>query len=170
MSDATLVTAARPALRIACGQMVRVAVLLFVMVTVASYIFRFFYGLLARGAVEAMLVEAHFSDVLAIENNLLGLTMAPAVYGVLAAISPLIGWWIHARVEKPAQSLVGWGATTLFAVVYVAIGLISAGVIGRLAEPMILVWTLIGLALIVVYTVFFMGIGYNIAKLFRLSL
>lgn len=170
MTEAATATATPVPARVVYGQIARVGILLFVMVMVASYVFRFFFGLMASGEVEAMLVEARFNDVLAIENRLLGLTMGPAIYGVLAAISPLIGWWIHARVDKPAQGAVGWGGAGLFAVIYVLVGLTAAGVILQLADLWVLAATLTGTALIVVYTVFFMGIGFNIAKIFRLTL
>ncbi len=170
MHDAATTTATPVPARVVYGHIARVGILLFIMVTVASYVFRLFFSLMASGEVEAMLVEAHFNDVLAIENRLLGLTMGPAIYGVLAAICPLIGWWIQARVEKPAQGAVGWGGAALFALIYVLVGLTAAGVILRLGDLWLLAATVTGTALIVVYTVFFMGIGFNIAKIFKLTL
>ncbi len=170
MTETTTAAATPVRTSVVYGQIARVGLLLFVMVTVSSYIFRLFFGLLASGDIEAMLVEARFNDVLAIEDRLIGLTMAPAVYGILAAISPLIGWWIHARVEKPAQAAVGWGGAAVFAVIYVLVGLTVAGLVVRLVDPWVLAGTVVGLALIIVYTVFCMGIGFNIAKLFKLTL
>lgn len=152
------------------GTIVKVAMVLLVIVELAGYIYVAFYSLLARDAVETLLVSAQFSDVIAIENSLLGLTLAPFTYGLLAAIGPLVGWWIYSRVDKPQQSVVGWGSAALFALSYVLIGLIVQGALGRLTAVFDLVATVIGLALIVVYTVFFMGIGFNIAKLFKLKL
>ena len=170
MTEATTAAATPVQTKVVYGQILRVGLLLFVMVTVSSYIFRLFFGLLASGDIEAMLVEARFNDVLAIEDRLLGLTMAPAVYGVLAAISPLIGWWIYARVEKPAQGAVGWGGAAVFALIYVLVGLMAFGLVTRLADPWVLAGTVTGVALIVVYTVLCMGVGFNIARFFKLKL
>ncbi|MEI9904320.1 MAG: hypothetical protein WDN06_10315 [Asticcacaulis sp.] len=172
MSDAQSTTdvSAKPNMAAAYGAIVKVAMVLLVIVEVAGYIYAGFFGLLARDAIETLLAAAQFSDVLAIENSLLGLTLAPFTYGLLAAIGPLIGWWIYSRIDKPQQSMVGWGSATLFAVSYVLIGLVVQGALGRLTAVFDVLATVIGLALIVVYTVFFMGIGFNIAKLFRLKL
>ena len=149
---------------------VKVAAVLLVMVEVAGFFYGFFYSMLSRDLVQAMLVQAHFDDVLNIENRLLGLTLAPLVYAVLAAIAPLVGWWIYSRIETPSQYAVGWGSSALFAFTYVLIGLFNQAGAARMGLTMGLLSTVLGTALIVVYTMFFMGIGFNIAKIFKLKL
>ena len=152
------------------GTIVKVALVLFVLSQAAGAAYAFFFGLFAMPQLNGILQAAHVDAALALEGQLLQVTLAPLAYALLTAISPLVGWWIYSRVDKPQQSMVGWGSATLFAVSYVLIGLVVQGALGRLTAVFDVLATVIGLALIVVYTVFFMGIGFNIAKLFRLKL
>ncbi len=165
-------TAVRPAVKLNSTWLinVKIALLLFVLVELGGYIFVLFYGLLGHREVQMLLASAQISDALDFENRLLGMTMAPLAYALLAVLAPLIGWWIYSRVDKSQQTTVGWGSASLFAVVYVAFGLFNADAMARLGMAMTAISTIVGLAIIILYVMLFMTAGFLTASLFRAKL
>lgn len=149
---------------------VKVALTLLVLVELAGIMFNFFYILLAHREVQFLLASAQLTNVLDLESRLLGMTLAPLAYAILAALSPLIGWWIYSRVDKPQQSAVGWGSASLFAFTYVGIGLLNAGAMARLGMAMSAISTILGLAIIILYVMLFMTIGFITAAITRVKL
>jgi len=147
------------------GPIVRVAAVMFVLTQVATLAFGFFFGLFSLPQLNAFLQEAHIDQAFAIEARLLQVTAAPLVYGLLTAISPLVGWWIYSRVDTGGQAKVMWGSAALYAVVSIAFGMGLSG--AMIANPLAL---LLGLAILVVYSVFFMGLGFIPAQLFKAKL
>lgn len=148
------------------GPIVRVAAVLFVLCELAGLAYSFFFGLFALPHLTEMLVSVHVTDVFAIENSMLQMTLAPLAYAILAAISPLVGWWVYSRVETGGQASVMWGGATLFAVLYVGVGLALGGMLMTVNAFQLV----LGLLILVVYVVFFMGLGFVPAQVLKLKL
>ena len=155
----------RPAVAV-MGPIVKVAAVLFVLCQLAGLAYGFFFGVFSMGHLTDLLVSAHVSDVFAMENSMLQMTFAPLAYAILTAVSPLVGWWIYSRIDTGGQAKVMWGSAALFAVAYVSIGLVLGGAV-MTVNPLQLV---LGLMILTVYVVFFMGIGFVPAQIFKLKL
>lgn len=168
MTQSAVATPAKSSSRI--GQILRVAFVLFVLVKLASFMYFLFFDLLSANPLHEMVTSAHVDDALAFENHLLGIVVAPMMYGVLAAICPLFGWWIYARVEKTDRDAVGWGSATLFSVVNIFLGLLNQGVLARMGIVMDALSTIVGMLIIILYVMLFMTIGFVTASIFKLKL
>ncbi len=147
------------------GPIVKVAAVMFVLSQVAGFAYGAFFAMFALPELNSVLQAAHVDAALALEGRLLQTTVAPFVYGVLTAISPLVGGWIYSRVETGGQAKVMWGASALYALVSVALGFGLSG--AMVANPFAL---LLGMAILIVYSVFFMGLGFIPAQLFKVKL
>jgi len=147
------------------GPIVKVAAVMFVLTIAAEFAYGAFFALFAMPTLTGVLQAAHVDAAFALEGRLLQVTIAPLVYALLTAISPLVGWWIYSRVDTGGQAKVMWGAAALYAIVSVAFGMGLSG--AMVANPLEL---LLGLAIIVVYIVFFMGLGFIPAQLFKAKL
>ncbi len=147
------------------GPIIKVAAVMFVLSQAAAIAYGAFFGLFAMPELNGLLQAAHVDAVYAIENRLLQSTIAPLAYALLTAISPLVGWWVYSRVETGGQAAVMWGGATLYGVVSIALGMGLSG--AMVANPLAL---LLGLAIMVVYSVFFMGVGFIPAQLFKAKL
>ena len=148
----------------------KVALVLLAMVELGAFMYGRFFRLLALNAMESLVASAGIVDAIAFENRLLGLFIAPMAYGLLAAVSPLIGWWIYSRVEKAQQTPVGWASASLFGATYVFIGLFSAGAMARLGISIDAISTILGLAIIILYVMLFMTAGFVTAAITRIKL
>ncbi len=148
----------------------KIALVLLVLVELAAVVFAFFYGLLGHREVQLLLASAQVADAIDMENRLLGITMAPLAYAILAALSPLVGWWIYSRVDKPQQNAAGWGGASIFAALYVLIGMFNAGTMARLGLAMSAISTILGLAIIILFVMLFMTIGFVTAAITRVKL
>ncbi len=147
------------------GTIVKVALVLFVLSQAAGFAYGLFFGLLALPQLNGILQAAHVDAALALEGQLLQVTFAPLTYALLTAISPLVGWWVYSRVDTGGQAKVMWGSAALYTVVSLAFGMGLSG--AMIANPLALV---LGLAIMVVYIVFFMGLGFVPAQLFKAKL
>jgi len=147
------------------GPVLKVAAVMFVLTKAAGFAYGFFFGVFAATELTPILQAAHIDAAFAFEMQLLQVTLAPMGYAVMTAISPLVGWWIYSRVETGGQATVMWGAATLNAVCSIALGIGLSG--AMIANPAALV---LGMAIMVVYTVFFMGLGFIPAQLFKVKL
>jgi len=168
MSESAVVTQSRVSGRL--GTIVKVAFVLFVLAKLASFMYSIFFGLLSLNALHEMVTGAHIEDALAFENRLLGFAVVPMVYAVLAAICPLIGWWIYARVEPKDRDAVGWGSAALFGFVDILLGLMNQGALARMGIVMDALSTVVGLLIIILYVMLFMTIGFVTANIFKLKL
>ncbi len=147
------------------GPIVKVAAVMFVLTQVGSFAYGAFFGLFALPQLNQILQAAHVDGALALEGQLLQTTFAPLAYALLTVISPLVGWWVYSRVDTGGQAKVMWGSAALYAVVSIAFGIGLSG--AMIANPLAL---LLGLAIFVVYSVFFMGLGFIPAQLFKAKL
>jgi len=147
------------------GPIVKVAAVMFVLTKLADFAYGFFFGAFAIPELNSVLQAAHVDQALALESNLLQVTMAPLSYALLTAISPLVGWWVYSRVDTGGQAKVMWGSAALYTVMALALGLGLSG--AMIANPVLL---LLGVAILVLYTVFFMGLGFIPAQLFKIKL
>lgn len=147
------------------GPIVKVAAVLFVLTRVASFAYGFFFGAFSLPQLTGILQAAHVDAAYAFEMQLLHMTLAPLMYALLTALAPLVGWWVYSRVETGGQATVMWGSATLFTVVAIALGLGLSG--AMIANPLAL---LLGVAIMVVYIVFFMGLGFIPAQLLKAKL
>ena len=147
------------------GPIVKVAMVMFVLSQVAAFAYGAFFGLFAMPELNSILQAAHIDQAFALETRLLQSTAAPLVYALLTAISPLVGWWIYSRVDTGGQAKVMWGAAALYGVISIAFGMGLSG--AMVANPLEL---LLGLMIMVVYSVFFMGLGFIPAQLLKLKL
>lgn len=147
------------------GPIVKVAAVMFVLSQAAGFAYGAFFGLFALPELNSFLQAAHVDAAYAIEAHLLQSTFAPLAYALLTAISPLVGWWVYSRVETGGQATVMWGGASLYTVVSMAFGMGLSG--AMVANPLAL---LLGMAIMVVYSVLFMGLGFIPAQLFKAKL
>ena len=147
------------------GPIVKVVVVMFVLSQAAGFAYGAFFAMFALPELNGVLQAAHVDAAMALEGRLLQMTVTPFVYGLLTAISPLVGWWIYSRVETGGQARVMWGAAALYAVVSVAFGMGLTGAMSANVVELVL-----GLAILTLYTVFFMGLGFIPAQLFKAKL
>ena len=149
---------------------IKVALTFLVLVELASVMYGFFFRMLAAEPLQSMIAAAQIADAIDFENRLLGLTLAPLAYAILAALAPLVGWWIYSRVDKAQQTAVGWGGASLFAVTYVLIGMFNAGVLARMGLVISALSTVLGLGIIILYVMLFMTVGFVTAAITRIKL
>jgi hypothetical protein len=147
------------------GPILKVAAVMFVLTQVAGFAYGAFFGMFSLPELNGILQAAHVDSALALEGQFLQSTFAPLAYALLTAISPLVGWWIYSRVETGAQAGVMWGSAALYAIVSIAFGMGLSG--AMVANPLALV---LGVAIMIVYSVFFMGLGFIPAQLFKAKL
>jgi hypothetical protein len=147
------------------GPILKVAVVMFVLTKAAGMAYEFFFGMFAATELTPILQAAHIDAAFAFEMQLLQVTLAPVGYAIMTAMSPLVGWWIYSRIDTGGQAAVMWGAAALNAVASIALGIGLSG--AMVANPLALV---LGMAIMVVYTVFFMGLGFIPAQLFKVKL
>ncbi len=147
------------------GPIVKVAAVMFVLTQVASVVYVFFFGLFSVPQLNGLLQAAHVDAAMALESQLLQASLAPLAYALLTVISPLVGWWVYSRVETGGQAAVMWGGAALYTVAAMALGFGLSG--AMIANPITLV---LGMAILIVYSVFFMGLGFIPAQLFKAKL
>ena len=80
------------------GPIVKVAAVMFVLTKLAGIAYVFFFGAFVVPQLTTVLQAAHVDQAVAFEGGLLQITMVPLSYALLAAISPLVGWWVYSRV------------------------------------------------------------------------
>ena len=147
------------------GPIAKVAAVMFVLTQAAGFTYGAFFGLFSLPELNSYLQAAHVDQAYAIEARLLQSTFAPLAYALLTAISPLVGWWVYSRVETGGQAAVMWGGAALYTVAAMALGFGLSG--AMIANPITLV---LGMAILIVYSVFFMGLGFIPAQLFKAKL
>lgn len=147
----------------------RVSLFMYAMLLISSTVYKFFWNAFSLDAVLAMLgewrVEQYQIAVLTLQN----LSLVPLTYAILVVLAPLVGWWIYSRIEPAQQTRLGWIVALLFAGYDILVSLVKLGLVGIFWHPA-LIWMAIGQIIVVLFTMFFMGIGFNLAKLFRVQL
>lgn len=142
---------------------------LFFLTRVAGGVFGGWWGAVSRPVVRSLLQTAQLPNIEATIDRILIQSMGPLTMAVLTVLAPLFGWWIYSRVEKPRQDPVGWLAALIFAGCDGILSLLSAGMDASVIG-FVMVVLAIGETMIILWVMFFMGIGFNIAKLFKAPL
>ena len=93
---------------------------------------------------------------------ILGLSLVPLTFALLFVLAPLVGWWVYSRVEPARHNAVGWGAVGFYLLGDIVLSLFT----GIFSVPALIA----GAVIVGLYTMFWMGIGFNLAKLFRIKL
>lgn len=135
---------------------------LLVMMRLAGGLYGFFWGVFALPQLDGLLGAWHVTDYAAALSAILGLALVPLTFALLFVLAPMVGWWIYSRVEPARHNLVGWGAVGFYllgdTILSVFTGIYSVVALGA------------GALIVGLYTMFWMGIGFNLAKLFRIKL
>jgi hypothetical protein len=97
----------------------------------SGWVYGYFYHMIAIHPLAEMIKTFNLPDGVEIQNRLLGLSLMPVSYAVLASVAPLVGWWIYSRVEAKNYDKVGWGV----AATYTASAMSIARPAGRWALP-----------------------------------
>ncbi len=155
----------RPAVAV-WGPITKVALVMFVLCQVSSLAYLFFFRLMGLNMLVPMLQDAHIDQIFAFENQLLQVTFSALAYALLTAISPLVGWWVYSRVDTGGQAKVMWGSAALFTVASAIFNIVLTGG-AIITNPVAMV---LGLAILIFYIVFFMGLGFVPAQIFKLKL
>jgi hypothetical protein len=136
----------------------------------SGWVYGYFYHLIAVHPLAEMVRTFNLPDGVRIENRLLGLSMLPVSYAVLASVAPLIGWWIYSRVEAKNCDKVGWGAAATYTASALLITYTNRAARGEMGFASGPIEMTIGVFLMMCFLMFFLGLGFSIAKLFRLKL
>jgi len=148
----------------------KMAALLFVLTRVGGFVFGAWWGAVAEPQIRAILQTAQLPNTELALNHVLGVTLFPFNMALLVVLAPLFGWWVYSRVDKPRQDAVGWAGALFFCLADASLALIFASTQHALGYTINLVALAISEAIVVLWLMFFMGIGFNIAKLFKASL
>ncbi|MGZ3297668.1 MAG: hypothetical protein ACXU8O_01525 [Asticcacaulis sp.] len=155
-----------------------ISMILLALVYAAAFIFGFIYAAVSEPMITKTLtalataygVQFSDADMTIFEHAIIGPIALPLVLALLAATSPLLGAWIQSHTAKNRHGAIGWGASFLFALANSLIGLFqshdAAKAMGLDASIGIGGFVL-GCAIVWLFTLLFMGIGYNLAKLFK---
>ncbi len=146
---------------------VKLGFFLFLLTRLGGVVFGVWWNLATLPLLRSMLQTAQLPNLEATLTHILGLTLFPFNMAILVVLAPLFGWWVYSRVDKPRQNAVGWLGALVFAVFDAAITLVFAGAELELGYVINLVVLAISEAIIVLWVMFFMGLGFNIAKLFK---
>ncbi len=146
----------------------QVAGFLIIMMKLGGTIFGGLWGMFSEPVVERILAALPAENAIP-PFSLLTLSLLPLTLTLLTLLCPLAGWWIYSKVEPQNTSAVGWGAAIVYALADAAISFVFSGMASAGAQ--VTLFTLvIGVVIAVLYAMFFMGLGFNLAKLFKAKL
>ncbi len=148
----------------------QMGLMLFLLTRLGAFVFGAWWGATAVPALRAFLQGAQIPNVEVTLDRILGLALFPFNMAILVVLAPLFGWWIYSRVDKARQDVVGWLGALIFSVFDAVISLVFAGIEQHLGYVVTLIPLLIGEGIIILWVMFFMGIGFNLAKLFKAPL
>ncbi len=143
----------------------RLGIFLFLLIRLANFVFNGWWTISAFPDVKALLQTAQMPNLEFAISYVYATTLYPLIMTLLAVLAPLFGWWVYSRVEPEHQSTVGWSGALIFSVCDAILTIVSTpdhvvGYIGlAISEAIAILWIM-----------FFMGIGFNIAKLFKAKL
>jgi len=149
---------------------VKLGLFLFALTRIGGIAFGVWWNLATLPALRAALQVAQLPNLEATLTHIFGLTMFPFNMALLVVLAPLFGWWIYSRVDKPYQDVVGWLGAMFFAGFDIAVTLVFAGLELQLGYAISLLILAIFEAILILWVMFFMGAGFNIAKLFKARL
>jgi hypothetical protein len=135
---------------------------LLVMIRLSAGVYGFFWGTFSLPALDALLGTWRVADYAPAVSAVLELSFLPLTAALIFVLAPLVGWWIYSRIEPAQQSAVGWSTVGFY--------LLIDGLLGVLTGQYGFLFMLTGMIVVGLYTMFWMGIGYNLAKLFRIKL
>ncbi|HVZ30137.1 MAG TPA: hypothetical protein VG839_07060 [Asticcacaulis sp.] len=141
----------------------KVALFYLVVMKFAQAVFFFFWGKFSIEPLLEMIGKWHIDNYREALGSIYSLSVAPLDFALLTILAPLVGWWVYSRVEPAKQTLVGWLAAVLYVVSDATILVVTTTF-----DPLSV--SLVSGVIALVYIMFCMGIGFNIAKLFRLRL
>ncbi|WP_443747733.1 hypothetical protein [Asticcacaulis solisilvae] len=151
----------------AAATALKMSAMLFVLVRIGGFVFGAWWGAVARPHLRALLQTAQLSDLETTLNHIFGIAMFPFTMSILVVLAPLFGWWVYSRVDTARQDATGWLAALFFCIGDAALAIIFSGVQHRLGYDVNMVGLAIGEAIVLLWVMFFMGLGFNIAKLFK---
>lgn len=144
----------------------KVAAFLFVAVKVVSYVYLFFWDTFAMQPLTDMLGKWHVDAYQEALGLIAYLSVLPLALAIMTVLGPLIGWWIYSRVEPRNQDMVGWYGACFYLGANIAVMLFTGG------WQVIYSWLAIVLSNLIslLFVMFLMGAGFNLAKLFKIKL
>lgn len=152
------------------GIALKMAAMLFLLTRVGGFVFGAWWGAAAEPQIRAILQTAQLPNTEQALNHVLGVTLFPFNMAILVVLAPLFGWWVYSRVDKSRQGAVGWVGALFFCLADAALTLIFASTQHALGYNINVVALAISEAIVVLWLMFFMGVGFNIAKLFKAPL
>lgn len=160
--------------KVRVGPAVRAAGMLFLLVHVGQAIFGGMWAVIAAPKVAAFLEAAQIPHLEIVLGQLLMVNILPLMLALIGVLGPLFGWWIYSRIAPEKQTETGWaiaGLYALFDAVLSTVGLVLSG--GQMDA---VAWGGMGFLLAIIalimtlWVMFFMGIGFLVAKLFKATL
>ncbi len=148
----------------------KMAAMLFLLTRIGAFVFGAWWGAVAEPEIRAVLQTAQLPNTELALNHILGVTLFPFNMAILVVLAPLFGWWVYSRVDKTRQDAVGWVGALFFCLADASLTLIFAGTQHALGYNINVIALAIGEAVVILWLMFFMGIGFNIAKLFKAPL
>jgi len=148
----------------------KVSIFMLVMVFLSAITYGFFWGVFSASKLVELLGVWRVAEYQQAMQVLLKLSLTPLTFAILVVVAPLVGWWIYSRVESSKQTSVGWSAAGLFALWNLLIGLFDFLSLGMAHLFMQMFFMVIGNAILLLYTMLLMGIGFNLPKLFKIKL
>ncbi len=162
MNKATTAAPATAAGSAAWVTALKAGIFLLVMMRLAGGLYGFFWGVFALPQLDSLLGAWHVTDYAAALSAILGLALVPLTFALLFVLAPMVGWWIYSRVDPAKHNLVGWGAVGFY--------LLGDTILSVFTGIYSLMALAAGALIVGLYAMFWMGIGYNLAKLFRIKL
>jgi hypothetical protein len=136
----------------------------------SGWVYGYFYHMISIHPLTEIIQTFNLPDGVQIQNRLLGLSLMPVSYAVLASIAPLIGWWIYSRVDAKNCDVVGWGAAATYTASALVITYVNRAARGQMGFASGPIEMTIGVFLMMCFLMFFLGLGFVIAKTFKLKL
>lgn len=156
------------------GPAVRGALLLLVLETLGGFVFGSVWVVFAAPTVAAILDGAQLPNLGMAIAQLLNVNVLPLVLALLAVLTPLFGWWIYSRVPAENQNSTGWSMAAIFTTGHILIGALRTFPAAGLQDAVFWIGYVFGLAfafaVILLWVMLFMGVGFLIAKLFKSKL
>ncbi len=149
---------------------VKVGLFLFAMVRLACVIFGAWWAALSRPMIKGLLQTAQLANIEVTVNYILGTAIFPLIMSVLVVLAPLFGWWIYSRVDGQKQNMVGWTSAVVFAIGDAALTFVFSASQIALGYHIDIFGMIVGEVIVILWIMFFMGLGFNIAKLFKAKL
>ncbi len=163
------VDAIKPGDRDTLSQIFSVGVVLLIAVKLSAAIYGAFFGAYSMPVIVGVLSALNASDITGAFNKIMTASLVPLTFSLVAAVCPFIGAWIYAGIATSRQTLVGWGGALLYVLLDAVISLVMHDTLAQMGVDLSPGALLLGAAILLLLAMFFMGIGFNLAKLFKLG-